>query len=82
MREPGRIGPQARKMIGGGEEEILICAIVIWEAAIKSRLGKLNAPADLLVRLEQAGVDLLPITVHHTDRVGTSPMHRQPTRIA
>jgi PIN domain nuclease of toxin-antitoxin system len=40
----------------------LISAVVIWEIAIKRRLGKLDAPADLLVRLEGADVDLLPIT--------------------
>jgi PIN domain nuclease of toxin-antitoxin system len=46
---------------------------VIWEVAIKRRLGKLDAPADLLVRVEQADVGLLPIA----DRVGTLPMHHQ-----
>jgi PIN domain nuclease of toxin-antitoxin system len=75
--EADRIGPRAREAIGGGEEEILISAVVIWEVAIKRRLGKLDAPADLLVRLEQAGVSLLPITARHADRVGTLPMHHQ-----
>jgi PIN domain nuclease of toxin-antitoxin system len=74
--EPDRIGPAARTAIGG-EDEVLISAVVIWEIAIKRRLGKLDAPADLLVRLEQAGVNLLPITPRHADRVGTLPMHHQ-----
>jgi PIN domain nuclease of toxin-antitoxin system len=51
--------------------------VVIWEVAIKRRLGKLDAPADLLGRLEQAGVGLLPIMPAHADRVGTLPMHHQ-----
>jgi PIN domain nuclease of toxin-antitoxin system len=75
--ESGRIGTKARKAISGGEEEILISAVVIWEVAIKRRLGKLDAPDDLLVRLEQAAVGLLPITARHADRVGTLPMHHQ-----
>jgi PIN domain nuclease of toxin-antitoxin system len=75
--EQDRIGTKARAAIGGGEEEILISAVVIWEVAIKRRLGKLDAPADLLTRLEQADVNLLPITARHADRVGTLPMHHQ-----
>jgi PIN domain nuclease of toxin-antitoxin system len=74
--EPDRIGARARKAIDG-DEEILISAVVIWEIAIKRRLGKLDAPADLLVRLEGAAVDLLPITARHADRVGTLPLHHQ-----
>jgi PIN domain nuclease of toxin-antitoxin system len=50
---------------------------VIWEIAIKRRLGKLDAPGDLLVRLEAAGIDLLSITPRHADRVGTLPLHHQ-----
>ncbi|MBS1863982.1 MAG: type II toxin-antitoxin system VapC family toxin [Actinobacteria bacterium] len=75
--EPERIGKRAKQAIGDGKDELLISAVVIWEVAIKRRLGKLDAPADLLVRLEQAGVDLLPITAHHADRVATLPMHHQ-----
>ncbi len=75
--EADRIGPRAREAIGGGEEEILISPVVIREVAIKRRLEKLEGPADLLVRLEQADVDLLPITARHADRVATLPMHHQ-----
>jgi PIN domain nuclease of toxin-antitoxin system len=75
--EPQRIGAKAREAIGGDGNQILISAVVIWEFGIKRRLGKLDAPTDLLVRLEQAGVDLLPITPRHADRVGTLPMHHQ-----
>jgi PIN domain nuclease of toxin-antitoxin system len=74
--EPDRIGARAREAIGS-EDQILISAVVIWEVAIKRRLGKLDAPADLLIRLEQADVGLLPITARHADRVGTLPMHHQ-----
>lgn len=50
---------------------------MIWEVAIKRRLGKLDAPGDLLEQLERAGVDLLPITARHADRVGTLPLHHR-----
>lgn len=50
---------------------------MIWEVAIKRRLGKLEAPGNLLEQLERAGVDLLPITPRHADRVGTLPLHHR-----
>jgi len=55
----------------------MISAVVIWEVAIKRRLGKLDAPADLLEQLERAAVDLLPITARHADRAGALPMHHR-----
>jgi PIN domain nuclease of toxin-antitoxin system len=55
----------------------VISAVVVWEVAIKRGLGKLDAPADLLVQLERADVDLLPITASHADRVATLPMHHR-----
>ena len=76
--ERERLGKKAVAAIGAPNARILISAVVVWEVAIKRRLGKLDAPS-LLERLEQAGVDLLPITARHADRVGTLPMlHRDP----
>jgi PIN domain nuclease of toxin-antitoxin system len=75
--ERDRIGKKAREAISNDEERIVISAVVIWEVAIKRSLGKLTAPADLLERLERAGVDLLPINARHADRVGTLPMHHR-----
>jgi PIN domain nuclease of toxin-antitoxin system len=75
--EQGRIGKKAIAAIGAADARILISAVVVWEVAIKRRLGKLSAPADLLEQLERAGLDLLPITARHADRVGTLPMHHR-----
>jgi PIN domain nuclease of toxin-antitoxin system len=75
--EQDRIGGKARKAITDGNDPVLISAVVIWEVAIKRRLGKLDAPDDLPEQLERAGVDLLPITARHADRVGTLPLHHR-----
>jgi len=77
--EQERIGEQAIEAIQAKDSRVVVSAVVVWEVAIKRRLGKLEAPADLLDRLERARVDLLPITARHGDRVGTLPMrHRDP----
>lgn len=75
--ERGRLGKNANAAIGAPDARILISAVVVWEVAIKRRIGKLDAPADLLEQLERAGVDPLPITARHADRVGTLPMHHR-----
>jgi PIN domain nuclease of toxin-antitoxin system len=75
--EPDRIGKKARAAISSGERRIVVSAVVIWEVAIKRRLGKLAAPSGLLDQIEQAGVDLLPINARHADRVGMLPMHHR-----
>ena len=72
-----RLSKTAAAAIGAPNARILISAAVIWEVSIKRQLGKLDAPADLLEQLERAGVDLLPITARHADRVGTLPMHHR-----
>jgi PIN domain nuclease of toxin-antitoxin system len=75
--EQKRLGKKAAAAIGAPDARILISAAVIWEISIKRQLGKLDAPTDLLEQLERAGVDLLPITARHADRVGTLPMHHR-----
>lgn len=75
--EPGRIGKRATEAIAAEGAQIRISAVVVWEVAIKRRLGKLDAPDDLLEQLERERVNLLPITARHADRVGTLPMHHR-----
>lgn len=71
------ISRRAKEAITAAENRVLISAVVIWEVAIKRGLGKLEAPANLLEQLEQAGVELLPITARHADRVGSLPSHHR-----
>lgn len=72
--EKDRVGAQARKAIDKGDP-VLVSAVVLWEVAIKRLLGKLDAPSDLFDQLLRAGVELLPISPNHADRVGALPLH-------
>ena len=74
--EQDRVGGEARGAIEMGTP-VLVSAVVLWEVAIKRRLGKLEAPEDLLDQLERAEVDLLPITAGHANRVAAMPMHHR-----
>ena len=54
-------------------------AVCVWEAAIKSALGKLRVPDDLPQRLEEFAVERLPITDVHAWTVCTlPPLHNDP----
>jgi PIN domain nuclease of toxin-antitoxin system len=75
--EQQRISERAVAAITAPGARILVSAVVVWEVAIKRRLGKLDAPEDLLTQLERAGVNLLSVTARHADRVGTLPMHHR-----
>jgi PIN domain nuclease of toxin-antitoxin system len=75
--EQERIGAEARELIGSGSGRTVVSAVTVWEVAIKRRLGKLDAPADLLEQLERARVEMLPIAPRHADRVGTLPLHHR-----
>jgi PIN domain nuclease of toxin-antitoxin system len=75
--ERDRVGARAKRALAGGEDQVVVSAVVVWEVAIKRRLGQLEAPDDLLEQLAHAGVELLPITARHADRVGTLPLHHR-----
>jgi PIN domain nuclease of toxin-antitoxin system len=75
--EKNRIGRKATAALNAGSARVVISAVSVWEVAIKRRLGKLDAPPDLLQKLERAAVEMLPITPRHADRAGTLPMHHR-----
>lgn len=75
--EASRISSRALAAFGSDGIEPIVSAVTIWEVAIKRGLGKLDAPQDLLIQLERAGVELLPITARHADLVASLPLHHR-----
>jgi PIN domain nuclease of toxin-antitoxin system len=71
------ISEKAKEAIAVDAGQVVVSAVVVWEVAIKRQLGKLAAPSDLLAQLERVGVDLLPVTARHADRVGALPLHHR-----
>lgn len=69
----------ARPAIEDERTRVLVSAVCVWEAAIKSALGKLRAPADLLDRLDEFAFEPLPVTAVHAWAVrGLPPIHTDP----
>lgn len=72
-----RLSEPARAAIVAGGEEIFYSAASIWEAAIKSALGKLAVEGDLMEALEADGFTELPIRARHAARAGALPAHHR-----
>jgi PIN domain nuclease of toxin-antitoxin system len=69
----------ARTAIEDARTPVLISAVCVWEAAIKSALGKLRVPDDLPERLDEFAFERLPVTDVHAWAVRVlPPIHNDP----
>jgi PIN domain nuclease of toxin-antitoxin system len=69
----------ARAAIEDARTPVLVSAVCVWEAAIKSALGKLRAPDNLLERLDEFAFERLPVTDVHAWAVrALPPIHNDP----
>jgi PIN domain nuclease of toxin-antitoxin system len=67
--------PRVRRMMEAAEQ-IYVSAASIWEIAIKTRLGKIEASAvDLVDAIEASGFFELPVRARHAVRVADLPLH-------
>jgi PIN domain nuclease of toxin-antitoxin system len=67
--------PRVRRMMEAAEQ-IYVSAASIWEIAIKTRLGKIEASAvDLVDAIEASGFLELPVRARHAVRVADLPLH-------
>ena len=69
----------ARAAIEDGRTAVMVSAVCVWEAAIKSALGKLRVPDDLPERLDEFAFERLPVTDVHAWAVrALPPVHTDP----
>ncbi|MEV4420705.1 type II toxin-antitoxin system VapC family toxin [Patulibacter sp. NPDC049589] len=83
LTDPGRLGPEARRIITARSSPLVVSAASAWEVGTKQRLGKLPQ-ADALVgaysrHLDRLGATRLPITEEHALLAGRLDWaHRDP----
>ncbi|MFZ3211897.1 MAG: type II toxin-antitoxin system VapC family toxin [Terriglobales bacterium] len=74
------LSPKARHTIASAHNEVIVSASSVWELAIKTKIGKLNAQP-LLDRLGEClteqGFLNLPITLGHAVRAGLLAEHHK-----
>ena len=75
-----RLSKAARHAINAPRHETFVSVAAVWEIAIKTAIGKLNAQA-LLDNIEErfgaAGFAVLPISLDHALRAGSLPGHHK-----
>ena len=77
LADSKRLVPRARTAIRGADR-VFVSAASIWEAAIKTALGKLTvALDDLVAGIAASGFSELPITAIHAARVAALPDHHR-----
>lgn len=73
--EPPRISRETRELMNGAEE-VFVSSASIWEVAIKSRLGKMDAdPRELFDQIEANGFEELPVWSRHALMVADLPLY-------
>jgi len=70
------IAPGARQAIETAER-VYVSAASIWELALKTAAGRLDAPADLPDRLLELGVQPLAVEWEHARVAGGLPLHHR-----
>jgi PIN domain nuclease of toxin-antitoxin system len=71
------LSPDARAAIERPDAQLVVSVVSVWEIAIKRAIGKLQAPADVIERVEGAGAEMLTITARHVQATGELPMHHR-----
>lgn len=64
----------AHKAIEEVADSVFVSAATIWEIEIKRALGRLQAPEDMIERVDESGYERLPITFEHAREAGRLPL--------
>jgi PIN domain nuclease of toxin-antitoxin system len=71
-----KLKKRVRAIITDPDNEAVVSAATLWEAAIKRALGKLRFETPVLLdSLHQGGIRILPITAEHALAAGDLPRH-------
>jgi len=78
LSDSSRLGRLARHSIADPEALVFVSAASIWEAAVKSHLGRLDVEAaDLVAEIGANDFEELPISASHAQRAGSLPPHHR-----
>ena len=77
LTSPDRLDEFARNAISDPSNVVFVSAVSGWEIALKSNLGRLDVPANVIEMIEATGFDHLPITFSHGVEAGGLPLHHR-----
>src|SRR3954452_15629033 len=77
VSEPAALSPAARTLLEDPDSEPLVSVASLWEIAIKSSLGKLEAPDELPDEIDATGFGWLAVAREHAWAVRSLPHHHR-----
>jgi PIN domain nuclease of toxin-antitoxin system len=72
-----RLSPAARTAMERPDAQLIVSVVSVWEIAIKRSIGKLEAPDDIIERVDKAGAQMFSITPQHAHATGELPLHHR-----
>jgi PIN domain nuclease of toxin-antitoxin system len=79
LTEPERLSEQAQTIIADKTNSISVSSVSFWELAIKSSLGRVTIPRNLLSILNHNNFDILPIIAEEALSLVDLPnLHKDP----
>lgn len=72
-----RLSPDARQRIADSDSDVVVSAVSVAEIAIKSSVGKLEIPGDLLDQITLNDFTVLPLQATHAKAVAALPLHHR-----
>ncbi len=76
LNDSTRLGPIVRSLISDSANDILVSVASLWEAAVKSQVGKLKVDVQGISNaINRSGVALLGINVAHLVVLTSLPRH-------
>ncbi len=80
LTDDAALSPTAKGTMESHDDVLLVSAASLWEIAIKTSLGKLDAPDDLPALIRDEGFECLTVTDAHAWAVRQLPLagHKDP----
>lgn len=72
-----RLPRRTHQAVAAPENRVMVSAVSAWEVAIKSALGKLEAPPGLIEVVEESGLEWIPVEPPEAYAAGALPMHHR-----
>ncbi len=69
--------PEAMSVIRNRGEQLFLSSVSAWEIAVKRKLGKLEAPADLEEQIRATDVQILDLRWSHAWAAGEIALHHK-----
>ena len=77
LSDVSRLSEGARNAIADPRNDVFVSAVTGWEISVKRAKGRMTAPDNLSMVIEEKSFIHLPLTFHHAEQAGSLPMHHR-----